>query len=299
MSAPSTTTGRYNVAFSATLTLSGGTGPFDPASLSATGLPPGLSVALTGSNTITISGTPTASGDFTNIIISIQDAAGATATSAPFTLTILPAATQTVLTSAPPPASWATDQPITFTATVTFTAGTGNLLNGSLTFTDTVTGTNYPGTLASGSTGTHAVYTFTLAANQWAPGTAHTIVATYASGDGNIAGNTSNTLANGNVRKFSNLTLSASGDAVIGVPVTFTAVLTGLNGPLAFQTVTFTINGTDYTATTDANGVATFAFTFGTPGTYTIAVRYHDPANIYNDAFASMTLDVIDDGRFG
>jgi large repetitive protein len=209
------------------------------------------------------------------------------------------ATTSTVLTSLPGPASWATDQPITFTATVTFTAGTGSLLNGSLMFTDTVWSTNYTGTLAAGSTATHAVYTFTLPAFTWAPGYSHTIVATYASGDANVAGNTSNMLANGNVRKFSNLTLGSSADPVIGVPVTFTAVLTGASGAIAGQTVTFTINGTDYTATTGANGVATIAFTFATPGTYTITARYHDPAGIYNDAFASITLDVIDDGRFG
>jgi hypothetical protein len=297
--APSTTTGTYNTAFSATLTISGGTSPFNIASLIATGLPPGLSVALMGASTIRISGTPTAAGTYDNITVSINDATGATATSAPFTITIQTTSTQTVLTTAPLPALWATDQPITFTATVTFAAGTGSLLNGSLRFTDTVTSTNYTGTLAAGSTATHAVYTFTLAANQWAPNTSHTIVATYYSGPGfvdnpSITGSTSNTLSNANVRRFSHLTLSSSPDPVATQPTTFTAVLTGASGALAGQIVTFTINGIDYTATTNANGVATIDFTFADPGTFTVRVRFRNP--LYNDADASITLDVAPNG---
>src|SRR5262249_62388848 len=43
-----------------------------------TGLPPGLSAALSG-NAITISGTPPAAGTFSNIAVSLQDSIGVTA----------------------------------------------------------------------------------------------------------------------------------------------------------------------------------------------------------------------------
>jgi hypothetical protein len=246
-----------------------------------------LSVVLTGSNTIRISGTPTAAGTFDDITISINDAAGATATSAPFAITIQTASTQTMLTSSPAPAAWVSDLPTTFTATVSFVSGSGTLTGGIVTFWDgpVGTGTNLgTGTLnASGV----ATLTTTLTAGP------HAITAVY-DGTATITGSTSNTQQNANVRRFSHLTLSSSPDPVATQPTTFTAVLTGASGALAGQIVTFTINGTDYTATTNANGVAAIDFTFADPGTYTVSVRFRNP--LYNDADASITLDVAPNG---
>src|SRR5262249_14091054 len=70
--------------FSSTLTISAGTVPFG--GLSATNLPAGLTASLSG-NTITVSGTPTSTGTFGNVGISITDAAGGTA-SGTFSITI-------------------------------------------------------------------------------------------------------------------------------------------------------------------------------------------------------------------
>lgn len=60
--------------FSATATVSAGTGPYG--GLTASNLPPGLTASLSGS-TITVSGTPTTAGTFANATLSITDAAGA------------------------------------------------------------------------------------------------------------------------------------------------------------------------------------------------------------------------------
>ena len=64
-------------AYSSTITLSNGTVPFS--ALTQSGLPTGLTASLSG-NTITISGTPTVIGNYSDVEFSITDAAGAIAT---------------------------------------------------------------------------------------------------------------------------------------------------------------------------------------------------------------------------
>jgi Putative Ig domain len=70
------------------LAVSGGTGTYS--NLQVTGLPPGLSASISGS-TIAITGTPTQSGTYANIVVSLQDSnndqGGGT-----FSLTINPSA---------------------------------------------------------------------------------------------------------------------------------------------------------------------------------------------------------------
>src|SRR5207302_8023297 len=62
--------------FSGTIAVSGGTAPYS--NLTATGLPAGIGAALSG-NTITLSGTPTATGTFSSMNVSVKDSTGATA----------------------------------------------------------------------------------------------------------------------------------------------------------------------------------------------------------------------------
>ena len=76
--------------YSGTIGITGGSSAFS--NLTATGLPAGLSAALSG-NTITVSGTPTAAGTFSNINVSVTDATGATASGGPYAITINPAPT--------------------------------------------------------------------------------------------------------------------------------------------------------------------------------------------------------------
>jgi hypothetical protein len=60
---------------SAAIAVGGGTPAYS--NLTVTGLPPGLTAALSG-NTITLSGTPTRAGTFGNVVVSLQDSLGAT-----------------------------------------------------------------------------------------------------------------------------------------------------------------------------------------------------------------------------
>jgi hypothetical protein len=70
--------------YSSSASIIGATAPYS--NLSATGLPPGVTAALSGS-TITLSGTPTSTGTYGNVTVGIQDASGNTATST-FSITI-------------------------------------------------------------------------------------------------------------------------------------------------------------------------------------------------------------------
>ena len=89
--------------YSGTIGIVGGTGPFN--GLTVSGLPAGLTASLSG-NTITISGTPTASGTFGNVSVSVHDSAGATATGT-FSITVNPVATL----GAPSSSAWTVNQP--------------------------------------------------------------------------------------------------------------------------------------------------------------------------------------------
>src|SRR5581483_9521890 len=61
--------------FSGAIVVAGGTAPYSI--LTTTGLPPGISAAVNG-NSILLSGTPTATGTFSSINVSVQDSNGAT-----------------------------------------------------------------------------------------------------------------------------------------------------------------------------------------------------------------------------
>ncbi len=102
--------------FSGTIDIAAGTGPFS--NLTANGLPPGLTVSLSGS-IITLSGTPTAAGTFNNINVSVADTAGATSTGT-YSINVNAAPTLGALSST----TWTMNQP-GFSGTVAVGAGTG------------------------------------------------------------------------------------------------------------------------------------------------------------------------------
>ena len=70
--------------YSGTIAVSGGAAPFS--NLTVTGLPAGLTASLSGS-TVTISGTPTATGTFSNVNVSVKDSTG-TLASQTYTITV-------------------------------------------------------------------------------------------------------------------------------------------------------------------------------------------------------------------
>lgn len=85
---PGSLTAQTGVAYTLTFTISGGAAPYT--SLNVSGLPAGLSVTGTTSNSITVSGTPTATGSF-NLTVTGADSStgtGPVAISQPFTLTV-------------------------------------------------------------------------------------------------------------------------------------------------------------------------------------------------------------------
>jgi sugar lactone lactonase YvrE len=105
--------------FSGSTSVAGGTAPLG--NLTATGLPAGLTASLTGS-TVTLSGTPTAAGTFSNVSVSVRDAAGAVA-SGTFSLTINPAPTLGSLA----PSQWTVGQS-GYTGAIPISGGTGPLV---------------------------------------------------------------------------------------------------------------------------------------------------------------------------
>ena len=125
--------GRVGVAYSATVTASGGTGT---KSYKATGLPGGLAMGTTG----TISGTPTAAGTSTVTVTVTDTASPAQKATGTYTITVNPPA----LTLAGG-ALAAGRVGVAYSATVTASGGTG---------TKSYKATGLPGGLAMGTTGT-------------------------------------------------------------------------------------------------------------------------------------------------
>jgi hypothetical protein len=80
--------------YAGSITVSGGTGAYS--GLGVSNLPAGLTASLSGS-TITLSGTPTATGTYGNVAVTVHDATGATATGT-FSITINAAPTLGALT---------------------------------------------------------------------------------------------------------------------------------------------------------------------------------------------------------
>ncbi len=111
--------------YDGTIAVSGGSGTYT--NLAVTGLPGGLSAELSGSN-ITVSGTPTQSGSFSDIAVSLEDNSGdkgsgtesLTITAAPLTLGSLS------------PAQWDVNEP-DYDGTIAVSGGSGSYTNLSVT----------------------------------------------------------------------------------------------------------------------------------------------------------------------
>jgi sugar lactone lactonase YvrE len=178
--------------YSGTISITGGTAPYS--NLTATGLPTGLTASLAGA-TITLSGTPTATGIFNNINISIQDSTGASA-SRTFSITINAAPALGALT----PTQW-TVGVSGYTGAIPISGGTGPLTvsaqaNLPTGLTATVTGTNVtfsgtPTTVGTynnvqltvrDATGVTASGTYSITINTPAPGSIITFAGTGTSG---------------------------------------------------------------------------------------------------------------------
>ena len=202
--------------------------------------------------------------------------------------TVSQAQTKTLLTTAP--TVWATDAPITLTATISYVAGNaGSLITGAtVTFMD---GLNVLGTgHVVSSTATTVTYSYTVPANTLSIAS-HTITAVYSNTNANMAGSTSLPQTQ-NVHQLSKLTLTSSASPTAGTPVTYTATLTGVGGaPIPNATVIVNINGTTFTLTTNANGVAVISFTYSAAGTYAVTATFATDG-IYNDVSAKLTTNV-------
>ena len=185
--------------------------------------------------------------------------------------TIGQASTSTALAASANPA--VTDEPVTFTATVSATSPSSGVPTGTVTFLDgsTTLGT---GTLASGVA---SFTTSTLAQGS------HTITASYGVST-DYAASTSSSLTQaidlvGTTASTTVVTASADPVAV-NQPVTFTATVSPTTGSGTPTGVVFFMNGTTTLGTgtlTTVNGVQTATFTTSSlsVGPYTVTAKYY------------------------
>jgi Putative Ig domain/NHL repeat len=268
--------------YSGTIGITGGTGAYS--NLTATGLPSGLSATLSG-NTISLSGTPAASGTFNNIDVSVMDAAGATVSST-FSITVNAAPALGSLTTS----QWTLGQS-GYTGAIPLSGGTGALVVSAQAnlppgLTAIVTGTNvtFSGTPTSvgtfnnvqltvqDATGASSTGTFSITINA-APTLGSLSVTQWTV---NQAGYSGIIAVTGGTTAFSNLVatglppgLSAglNGTTIIlsGTPTTagaFSAInisVTDAAGATASGTFAITINPTGLISTVGGNGTAGYS----------------------------------------
>ena len=237
-----------NRAYSSTITIADGTPPHG--TLTQSNLPAGLLATLSG-NTITISGTPTATGTFNNVQIGITDTAGATA-SGTYTITINAAPTISNLTTP----AW-TKGKSGFTGTMTISNGTPphiivgtptgvptgmnlQLVGNTLSFTGTPTAVGvFNGTVTIMDTaGAQVVKNFTITIN---PPVAFTLAAlpSYTVGTAYPAKNLKQTTGGTGAITFQ----YALSGALPGGMTLVNGVLSGT--PTTAKTITITVTATD------------------------------------------------------
>lgn len=154
--------GTLNVAYSGTVTATGGVPPLAWSLATGSGpLPTGLSLAASTTDTVTIQGKPTAAGTFP-FTIQVTDSAGSPAATANLSITI---STLAITTTSPLPSGMVNTAygPVQFAASggtmpYTWTVATGSSLPSGLTLTSAGV---LSGTLASGATTTTFSITLT------------------------------------------------------------------------------------------------------------------------------------------
>jgi hypothetical protein len=179
--------------------------------------------------------------------------------------------TTTTLVSSLNPSSFG--QNITFTATVTTGAGTGNL-TGSVTFMDGAKTLGAP-VAVNQSTGQASYETPALTVG------VHQITASYG-GDNTHFDSTSAVLSQTVLEGTSTLLVSSANPAAIGQSITFTATVTASSGGgvIPDGTVTFTDGSTFLTNATLSAGVATLTTSTLANGLHSITATYNgDSAN--------------------
>jgi hypothetical protein len=178
------------------------------------------------------------------------------------------AATSTTLTSSLNPSSWG--QTVTFTATVTPSAGSGGTPSGTVTFKD--------GAATIGSATLHRSGEATLSIATLARG-AHTITAVYG-GDSNFKESTSSALIQTvNPAATSTGVTSSVNPSTYGQSVTFTATVTSTAGE-PVGTVTFRDGAIALgSGTLNGSGQATFATTALSAGVHSITAEYAGTEN--------------------
>jgi Tfp pilus assembly major pilin PilA len=247
--------------FTGSIPITDGTGPY--MLHAASGLPVGLTAAVSGS-AITFTGTPTASGTFSSVSLTVTDATGASATQG-YTITINPAPSLDSLSTA----GWTVNQP-GYTGSIPITGGTGPFMlsaasglpvgltavvsGSSVTFTGTPTAT---GTFSSVSltvtdvAGATATQTYTITIN---PGPDLGSLST-ASWTLNQSGYSGSIPITGGTGPFM---LSAAS----GLPVGLTAVVSGSSVTFTgTPTATGTFSSVSLTVTDVAGATATQTYT--------------------------------------
>jgi hypothetical protein len=216
------------------------------------------SAPLSAAGTATI--TPAlAQGSYQIVATYSGDSNNSGSASAPLALTVVPAATETVLTVSPNPAL--VQVPITFTAQV---LGNGGAATGSVNFLANGT------VIGAGTLNASGKATFTTAA--LAAGT-YSITATY-TGDANNGNSTSSptSLTISLATTAAAITVSPN-PALVGAAITITVKVTG-NGGTPTGSVNFIVNGTTLNTATLAGGTASFTTSTLAPGTYSITASY-------------------------
>jgi hypothetical protein len=244
--------------YAGTIPISGGTGALTISS--QTNLPPGLSATLVG-NLITFTGTPTATGTYNNIQLTVQDTTGATATGT-YSITINPAPTLGALSNT----VWTVNEP-GFSGTVTVLGGTtpiGNLVATGLR----------PGLYASQSGNT-----ITISGTPTTAGTYNNIQLAVQDYAGAMASGTYSITITGPTVAFSitnnptAVTAGASGSFTVSALDSSGNVVVGYQGTVYFTSTDLSalLPGA-YTFTAADCGVHTFNVTFDTAGSQQLYV---------------------------
>jgi sugar lactone lactonase YvrE len=270
-----------SVTFTATVTTGASAGNltgtvtfYDGATALAPGVPlgaPGTTATATFSTaTLKVGKHPITASYSGDIAHSASNSTDPNGTTPPLTQNVLEATVTNLVSSLNPSAL---GQSVTFTATVTASAGGGVTPDGTITFFD---GTTILGNVALNAS---AAATFSIAAP--AAG-AHTITATYGGDAANdIQGSASAALIQ-NVQTASTIAVTSSQNpSNYGSPVTFTATITSSGSAAATGTVNFLDGGVKIgTGTLAGNpGVATFTTSALNVATHAITAMYGGDAS--------------------